>query len=764
MRGFGDAPSSLRFFGRSTELQRVGRRGQGRRPRRAPDRRGRRRGRHRQDQAPRSGTPPARWSVRAPRGGAAHRPGRTEELLPLLSMLGAEQGAAAVLEEVSTLLGRQPRLVAVRRGAGQAGARSSRACRAGCSTRWSRSRRSSPSTTSTGSTTPPSSFFELPVRSSCWRGRRAAHCCIAVAHRPLNPTAIRGRFLDRVRRSDRTALIMPTPLSPGRPDAVHPRARRSRIRAPRSSGSIDRLGGGNPLRTGAAVGLLQSARHTADGRARTTIACSARSCARSTSIDPIVDWVHELDDGLRGASCAAAPRCKRRVLRPGTWPRWAASTMADAADGLDRAHGRRAGAHRRRVLVVLAPAGARRPPPGDRPGRAHRNPSALHRPPPPQRRLDDVRRHPHRPSAPARRRRRPRAANVARACAPPATPPTAQGRGPTRRRFYEAALEIGESSHDAVRTADVDLRLAAADAHYRNHDPVRRPPPARTRSCGRGRILTTASRYSHRRHAAGAPGHDHHHRGAARRPSTSSPWRGARARDGRAPRERSPSSSWPRCCVDGRPDRARGSRRRCGPSSWCPSASAESGADPRVHRPRAGVLRRARPRRRPRRVRRRPSTVAAAADEWYLRSSAEARLCFVAVAEGNLDDRRRHRQRCPGHRGSSITTSPPRRWRAPSGAWWPTSGATSPPATQRRHRGRPGVPAVALPGDGAVPAAGAAPRLISNVDDWTAAQATLDGWSTGTPPEPSSLRRPRRRLYRDGDRSPPSPCVPPAGR
>jgi class 3 adenylate cyclase len=303
MRGLGDAPSSLRFFGRGAELQRLagavkaverdgfqivvidGEAGIGKTKILEA-------GRHLQDgryAGTRGTRPPA---------------GPYQELFPILSMLGAEEGAAAVLEEVSALTG-STAAVDLQEVLAKQGAAFARL-----------SRRLLDALAEEPTFLAVDDLHWIHNTTIAFLGylfddllARAGELplLVAVAHRPLNPSTHSGRFLDHVLRSDRTTLITPTPLSPA--DQMRfIRALGVEEPSPTFLGLVDRLGGGNPLRTRAALGLLQQ-RAIPPSVGPDDHRVLGEFLRQIDSIDPVVDWVHELDEDCRRIlRCGAALR------------------------------------------------------------------------------------------------------------------------------------------------------------------------------------------------------------------------------------------------------------------------------------------------------------------------------------------------------------------------------------------------------------------------------------------------------------------------
>jgi class 3 adenylate cyclase len=289
---------------------------------------------------------------------------------------------------------------------------------------------------------------------------------LAVAHRPLNPSTPSGRFLDRVHRSDRTTAITPTPLSPA--DQMRfIRALDIEDPSPTFLGLVDRLGGGNPLRTRAALGLLQQ-RGIPPSVGPEDHRVQGEFLRQIDSIDPIVDWVHELDEDcrriLRGGAALRDEFTVRDLAHVG------GVDLATAAAALDRAQ--RAGlVHTDEVLwwfshplvrdVLHQEIGH-----VERTAIHLRCISYLHDDA--QMDADDVIRIGHLllqvgDAVPASERRR-----DLRAAAETAY---AAGAWSDASRFYEAAL-ASEPSRAAPTIDDTRLRLAAAHAHYFNHDPA----------------------------------------------------------------------------------------------------------------------------------------------------------------------------------------------------------------------------------------------------------------------------------------------------
>jgi class 3 adenylate cyclase len=457
----GHAPSSLRFFGRSAELQRLagavkaveqdgfqivvidGEAGIGKTKILEA-------GRHLQEgryAATRGTRPPA---------------GPYQELFPLLSMLGAEQGAAAVLDEISNLTGSAAvdfEEVLAKQGA--AFARLSRRLLEALveeptllaidDLHWIHS-----STVA---------FLGYLLDDLLARAPELP-LLLALAHRPLNPSTQSGRFLDRVHRSDRTTTITPTPLSPA--DQMRfIRALDVEDPSPTFLGLIDRLGGGNPLRTRAALGLLQQRRIPPtvgpdDPRVR------GEFLRQIDSIDPIVDWVHELDEDcrriLRGGAALRDEFTVRDLAHVG------GVELAAAAAALDRAQ--QAGLVHSDDVAWWFSHPLVRDVLHQEIGHVER--TAI------QVRCIDYLRDGARTDAddairighlllqvgeavPTRERRR--GLQVAADAAYGA------GAWSDASRFYEAALAC-EPRRAAPTKADTSLRLAAAHAHYFNHDPA----------------------------------------------------------------------------------------------------------------------------------------------------------------------------------------------------------------------------------------------------------------------------------------------------
>jgi class 3 adenylate cyclase len=457
----GDAPSSLRFFGRNAELQRLagavkaveqdgfqivvidGEAGIGKTKILEA-------GRHLQDgryAATRGTRPPA---------------GPYQELFPLLSMLGAEQGATAVLEEIANLTGSAA--VDFDEVLAKQGAAFARL-----------SRRLLEALVEEPTILAVDDLHWIHSSTIAFLGylldELLAHASdlpllLALAHRPLNPSTQSGRFLDRVHRSDRTTTITPTPLSPA--DQMRfIRALDVEDPSPTFLGLIDRLGGGNPLRTRAALGLLQQRRIPPtvgpdDPRVR------GEFLRQIDSIDPVVDWVHELDEDCRrilrggaalrdeftvrdlahigGVDMAAAAAALDRAMQAGlvhtddvAW--WFSHPLVRDVLHQEMGHDERTAIQVRCIDYLRE--GARTD-------------------------ADDAIRIGHLllqvgDAVPTRERR-----SGLRAAADAAY---GAGAWSDASRFYEAAL-AREPRRAAPTKADTSLRLAAARAHYFNHDPA----------------------------------------------------------------------------------------------------------------------------------------------------------------------------------------------------------------------------------------------------------------------------------------------------
>ncbi len=457
----GDAPSSLRFFGRNAELQRLagavraveqdgfqivvidGEAGIGKTKILEA-------GRHLQDgryAATRGRRPPA---------------GPYQELFPLLSMLGAEQGAAAALEEISNLTGTAA--VDVDEVLAKQGAAFARL-----------SRRLLEALVEEPTFLAFDDLHWIHSATIAFLGyllddllARAPQLplLLAVAHRPLNPSTQSGRFLDRVHRSDRTTTITPTPLSPA--DQMRfIRALDVEDPSPTFLGLIDRLGGGNPLRTRAALGLLQQRNIPPtvgpdDPRVR------GEFLRQIDSIDPVVDWVHELDEDcrriLRGGAALRDEFTVRDLAHVGGVDQEAAAAALDRAQQAGLVHSDSVAwwfshplvrdvlhqeiGHVERIAIQVRCIDYLRD--GARAD------------------ADDAIRIGHLllqvgDAVPTRERRRGlrTAADAAYGA----------GAWSDASRFYEAALAC-ERRRAAPTKTDTSLRLAAAQAHYFNHDPA----------------------------------------------------------------------------------------------------------------------------------------------------------------------------------------------------------------------------------------------------------------------------------------------------